>query len=157
MSLESSDEDGDGAIIVHHLPWRSSSKLYCILYMCTSNMLHKFLRTCTKIELNDFLRILDQRADEQRKKSKHHAAERKPRQEGLDAVGDPPSNAPKWAINKIWKKGIHSYMHISDLLFTAFYPFQIRSQKNMNSWIHMHLMMRATKILGTLKYIATVN
>ena len=56
-------------------------------------------------ELNDFLRVLDKRADEQRENCKHHAAERKTRLEGPDAVSEPPVNPPKWAINPLWSKG----------------------------------------------------
>ena len=55
-------------------------------------------------ELNDFLKILDKRADEQRQKLKHHAAERKLRREGQGAECEPPPNPPKWAINKNWRK-----------------------------------------------------
>ena len=60
-------------------------------------------------ELNDFLKVLDKRADEQREKTKHHAAERKPRQEGCDALCDPPVNPPKWAVHKDWRKGVCPY------------------------------------------------
>ena len=37
--------------------------------------------------------------------TKHHAAERNPRKEGPDADCEPPTN-PKWAINRLWRKGI---------------------------------------------------
>lgn len=65
-------------------------------------------------ELNDFLRVLDKRADEQREKCKHHAAERKPRQEGPDAECEPPMHPPKWAIDRLWRKG--SYITLISLL-----------------------------------------
>jgi hypothetical protein len=57
-------------------------------------------------ELNDFLAILDKRADEIRQKVKHHAAERKRRQHGPDAASYPPENSPKWTVSKDWKKGV---------------------------------------------------
>lgn len=58
-------------------------------------------------ELNDFLSLLDQRADEMRKKLKHHAAERKPRQCGETAANSvPPENSPKWTVCREWKRGI---------------------------------------------------
>ena len=41
-------------------------------------------------ELNDFLKVLDKRADEQRQKLKHHAAECKLRRERRDAECEPP-------------------------------------------------------------------
>ena len=59
-------------------------------------------------ELNDFVKVLDKRADEQKENCKHHAAERKPRLEGADATSEPPANPPKWAINRLWRKGIYT-------------------------------------------------
>jgi hypothetical protein len=79
MSFESSDEEDN--ITVHSLPWRSK-------------------------KLNDFLAVLDKRADENQQKVKHHAAERKRRQHGPDAASYPPENSPKWTISKDWKKGV---------------------------------------------------
>ena len=53
-----------------------------------------------------FLGVLDKRATEVRQKLKHHAAERKVCRLGDFAVSEPPENAPKWALNKDWKRGI---------------------------------------------------
>ena len=97
MSFESSDEE-DGTITVHHLPWRSPSKRLSI-HVC-------YMFYLMTLELNEFLGVLDKRADEQRGKLKHHAAERKPRRPGCDANTDPPENPPKWAVSRDWQKGI---------------------------------------------------
>ena len=69
-----------------------------------AKLLHDPMTEGIYTELNDFLLTLDKRADEQRGKIKHHAAERKPREQGSDANTNPPLNPPKWTVNKDWRK-----------------------------------------------------
>ena len=57
-------------------------------------------------ELNEFLSVLDKRADDMRSKIKHHAADRKPRlccEPAAESI--PPQTSPKWTMSKEWKKG----------------------------------------------------
>ena len=54
------------------------------------------------LELNNFLKTLDQRADLCERSTKRYSADRKRRCEGLDADTIPPSNIPKWALDKNW-------------------------------------------------------
>lgn len=49
--------------------------------------------------------MLDKRAEEQRNQCKHYAAERKRRRSGIHAATTPPCNAPKWTVDKEWRKG----------------------------------------------------
>ena len=56
-------------------------------------------------ELNQFFEVLDKRAEEQRKQCKHYAAERKRRRSGILVATTPPCNAPKWTVDKEWRKG----------------------------------------------------
>ncbi len=56
------------------------------------------------IEVKDFLKLLDDRVDQQRQSGKHYAAERKRRRDGVEAESVPPTNAPKWTIDKEWKQ-----------------------------------------------------
>ena len=96
MSLESSDEDDK--IIVHHIPWRSPSKL----------ILHNFKYFGLILifsELDEFVQVLDQRNKESSESSKHYAAKAKERVYGSDAQTSPPVNAPKWAVEKARQKG----------------------------------------------------
>ena len=58
------------------------------------------------VELSDFLVVLDKRTDQLRQKMKHHTAVRKPRRQGEAATSEPPENAPQWALNKDWRKGM---------------------------------------------------
>ena len=84
MSFESSDDE-ESVIRVDSLPWRSKSK--------------KMPPNLGRVHSVDFLSLLDQRADEMRKKLKHHAAERKPRQCGETTDNSvPPENFPKWTV-----------------------------------------------------------
>lgn len=53
--------------------------------------------------------MLDKHVDEQCEKSKHHAAERKPRQEGPDAQASPPKNPLKCIVDKDWRTSVCSY------------------------------------------------
>ena len=55
-------------------------------------------------EVNDFLKVLDQRADQKRQLSKRYIAERKQRRDGVAADTSPPADAPKWAVDKEWRK-----------------------------------------------------
>lgn len=57
------------------------------------------------VELIKFLEELDRRADEARKEMKKHVPERKERVLGTKLDSFPPSDAPKWTIDKNWLKG----------------------------------------------------
>ena len=54
------------------------------------------------LELTSFFRELDQRVIEE---SKRRIPERKERKVGTTLSSVPPSDAPKWTINKDWVKG----------------------------------------------------
>lgn len=89
-------------IIVHSLPWRSKSKtrmLHTVYYTCN----HLPVHVCT--ELNEFLHVLDKREEEHRQAAKHYAAERKKMRTWQLASSIPPMCAPKWAVDKEWRKG----------------------------------------------------
>lgn len=58
------------------------------------------------VELIKFLEELDRRADEKRKEFKKHVPERKERVVGATLDSLPPSDAPKWTIDRNWLKGI---------------------------------------------------
>lgn len=46
--------------------------------------------------MKEFLKVLDERSEQQRHSTKRYAAERKRRRSGLMAETIPPANAPKW-------------------------------------------------------------
>ncbi|XP_065900173.1 uncharacterized protein C14orf93 homolog [Dysidea avara] len=78
MSLESSDEEDDISI-VHHISWRSK-------------------------KLEEYLKMLDARADAAVQSSKHHFAQRKLRIDGAVAETTPPVSAPTWTISRDWRR-----------------------------------------------------
>ena len=112
MSLESSDDEDADRIIVHHLPWRSSSE--CIMFVGC-----KFFHYT---EVKDFLKVLDQRAEAHRQSSKHYSAERKQRCDGVEANTSPFINAPKWTIDREWwNKGM--YLLLISLFMVIFLSY----------------------------------
>ena len=57
------------------------------------------------LELTSFFRELDQRVIDFNNESKRRIPERKERKVGTILSSVPPSDAPKWTINKDWLKG----------------------------------------------------
>ena len=101
MSAESSSDEG--AITVHKPEWRSESKSIAIgsfigfICCCFFGFFLEFVK---------FLEVLDKRADDARKEGTKHVPERKARLNGTALTLLPPSDAPKWTIDKNWLKGV---------------------------------------------------
>ena len=67
---------------------------------------------------------MDQRAEAERKSSKHYCADHKQRCDGFDADSGPPLNALKWTVDKDWKpQGNEHWLQLLHvLLFTSNAP-----------------------------------
>ena len=62
-------------------------------------------------ELNEFIKVLDQRADKARQSTKHYSAEHKQRKDGTVAATTPPLGAPKWAVHGGWTEQGRDSLH----------------------------------------------
>ena len=59
---------------------------------------------CHILELEEYLKMLDARADAAVQSSKHHFAQRKLRIDGAVAETTPPVSAPTWTISRDWRR-----------------------------------------------------
>ena len=75
---------------------------------------------CSILELEEYLKTLDARADVAIQSSKHHAAPRKLRRDGIVAETIPPASAPSWTVSRNWRKRMFDviFLWLLLLLFT---------------------------------------
>jgi len=72
---------------------------------------------CSILELEEYLKTLDARADAAIQSCKHHAAPRKLRRDGTVAETIPP---PSWTVSRNWRKRMFNiiFLWLLLLLFT---------------------------------------
>ena len=57
------------------------------------------------VELSDFLKVIDQRAEKKKTENAKHVTEKIKRVDGSLIHTFPPSNTPLWCIDSDWLKG----------------------------------------------------
>ena len=93
MTELSDDEMDNNSFVVHPLPWRSQST---VILTC----MYKLPSFSIYIELNDYIKILDQRLNDKQKKEFCGVVSLKARRVGSPSTQPKPSG-PSWAISGI--------------------------------------------------------